>query len=481
MTQLSTDFYKKLDKKKIEDILALTPMQEGMLSHYLKEAGNDRYAEHLYLDISGAIDINRFEQAWNIVIKTNEMLRTVYRWENVEYPVQIILKNDDFKPVFYDLTAAEKNDAEKELEYIKNRQKNEIFDLRDLSFRVTLCKYRQNRYMMIVSNHHICYDGWSSGIILKEFLNAYNDLSNNMPVKPGVKTTFKEFVKWLQTQDKTRQKVFWKEYLYDFNPQKVNPIVPGKEKGKGEMGNITIQFSSNLVKELNAFIRKKRITSAALFNGTWAILLRKYTHNEDIVFGTTVSGRKANIKGIKDMVGLFINTVPLRTKVTGDKKVLSLLEEVQHSMQVREEYESTSLVDIKDFCGIDFKETIFDSIVVIENYPIDRDRMLTDKNNALSIHSYWMPVQADVDLIVNISIDSGIDITFSYTKSLFLDETIEKMGRHFEWIVKKILETPGNKDLEIKNIELVEEAQKMKVHSELKDDINGVSVDFDFN
>ncbi len=481
MTQINTDSNKKLDKKKIEDILALTPMQEGMLSHYLKESGNDRYSEHLYLDISGSIDINRFEQAWNIVIKTNEMLRTVYRWENVEYPIQIILKKYDFKPEFFDLTAAGKNNTEKELEHIKNRQKKDIFDLRDISFRVTLCKYRQNKYIMIVSNHHICYDGWSSGIILKEFLNAYNDLTNNTPVKPKVKTKFKEFVRWLQTQDRTRQKVFWMEYLYDFNPQKVNPIVPGKKKGKGEMGNITINFSPNLVKELNAFIRKKRITSAALFNGTWAILLGKYTHNEDIVFGTTVSGRKANIKGIKDMVGLFINTLPLRTKVSSDDKILTLLEEVQHSMQVREEYESTSLVDIKEFCGIDFKENIFDSIVVIENYPIDRDRMLTDKNNALSIYSYWMPVQADVDLIVNISIDSGIDITFSYTKSLFYDETIEKMSRHFELIVKKILETSGNKDLKIKNIELMEEAQKMKVHSELKKDINSVSVDFDFN
>jgi hypothetical protein len=95
---------KRLDKKSIEDILALTPMQEGMLFHYLKNLGSDHYFEQLSLEISGEIDTQRFETAWNFVINTNEMLRTVFRWEKVENPVQLILKDHNLQPEYYDFS-----------------------------------------------------------------------------------------------------------------------------------------------------------------------------------------------------------------------------------------------------------------------------------------------------------------------------------------------------------------------------------------
>jgi amino acid adenylation domain-containing protein len=447
---------KKLEKKNIRDILPLTPMQEGMLLHDLKNPDSHRYFEQLCLEVSGTIDINHFEQAWHLVIETNEMLRTVYRWENVEHPVQIVLKKTNFKPGYYDLSG--EDDKNKQLEDIKDRQKKEKFDLTNACFHVTLCKLEQGKYTIIISNHHICCDGWSSGIILKEFFHAYNDLSRNRPVKPIVKTKFKEFVKWLQDQDKTRQKVFWKEYLQDFDPQKTNSIIPFKGQGKGEMGNFKIKLPENFINKVNSFVKEYKITSAALFNCTWGILLRKYTNNEDIIFGTTVSGRNAWIKEIENMVGLFINTLPIRMQVYSDKKIIDLLKDVQQSMQSREEYTHTSLAEIKNWSGIDFNRDFFDSIVVIENYPLDR--VLTDKNNVLSVHSYSIFVQADFDLIVSISIHPTVDIIFSYTKSLFSDNTIEKIALHFKMIIRKILEKPGNKDLEIGDIEIITKKER---------------------
>jgi len=466
---------KKFDKNNIRDILPLTPMQQGMLFHYLKKTDSDRYFEQLCLDVSGAIDIDCFERAWHFVIETNEMLRTVYRWEKVEYPIQIVLKKFNFKPEYYDFSG--KNDIEKKLEDIKNRQRKEKFDLTNTCFRVTLCKIEPAKYKIIISNHHICYDGWSSGIILKEFLHAYNDLSHNRPLKPTVKTKFKEFLKWLQDLDKTRQKVFWNHYLKGFDPQKTNSVVPFKANDQGEMENFAIQFPEHFTKKVNAFVKKEKITPAALFNCTWGILLRKYTNNEDIIFGTTVSGRNAAIKEIENMVGLFINTLPLRMQVYSEKKIIDLLKDVQKSMQSREEYTHTSLADIKSCGGIDFNRDIFDSIVVIENYPLDR--VLTDNIDGLSINSYSIFVRADYDLIVNISIHSSTDITFSYTKDIFSCGTIKKIARHFEMILRDILEAPGNKDLEIREIVLMEEEEKLEVLSKLEKDIEGVMIDFD--
>jgi hypothetical protein len=159
----------RLDPKRIENILALTPLQEGMLFHYLKDPGSDYYFEQLTLQISGEIDVQRFEKAWNFVIETNEMLRTVFRWEKLETPIQIILKEHILHPGYYDLSGLDANEKKKKSEEIKSKDREKKLNLREVPFRVTLRRIGKDKYEMIISNHHILYDGWSNGIILKEF------------------------------------------------------------------------------------------------------------------------------------------------------------------------------------------------------------------------------------------------------------------------------------------------------------------------
>jgi amino acid adenylation domain-containing protein len=442
---------KKLNKNNITDILPLTPMQEGMLWHDLRNPDSDRYFEQLCIEVSGIVKVDQFEQAWQHVIENNEMLRTIYRWEKVEYPIQIVLKKNNFKSRYFDLSG--EFYKKKKLDDIKNRQRQEKFNLTKTCFRVTLCKLETDKFTIIINNHHICFDGWSSGIILEEFFHAYNDLSQGRPLKPRGKTKFKEFVKWLHDQDKTRQKAFWNEYLKGFNPAKSKSILPCMGIGKGEMENFKIQWPEDFVKKMNHIVLKYKITSAALFNCTWGILLWKYLDNEDILFGTTVSGRNAKIKGTENMVGLFINTLPLRMQLYSYKKTIELLKDVHQSMQSREKYTHTSLVDIKSWSRIDFNQNLFDSIVVIENYPLDQ--ILTDKNNALSIHSYSIFVQAGFDLMVSISMHPGVEIIFSYTKKLFSFDTIERIALHFKKIIHFILENPEKKDRRIGDIEII--------------------------
>jgi NRPS condensation-like uncharacterized protein len=155
-----------VDKKNIENILGLTPTQEGMLFHYLKDPEGTQYFEQLCLNISGQIDIEYFEQAWNIVVKTNEMLRTVFRWEKLEKPAQIILREYTCDFCVYDLTGKNHSRQEAALEEIKAKDRQKLFDLGRVPFRVGFCKTAENKYQLIISNHHILYDGRSTGIIL---------------------------------------------------------------------------------------------------------------------------------------------------------------------------------------------------------------------------------------------------------------------------------------------------------------------------
>jgi iturin family lipopeptide synthetase B len=410
----------KLDKKNIEDILALTPMQEGMLFHYLKDPQSDHYFEQLSLEISGEINDQHFENAWNVVVETNEMLRTVFHWEKVEKPVQIVLKEHKLQPVYYDFSGKY---AGKEVEKVRLKDRNETFDLRRVPFRVTLCKVGKDKYEMIISSHHILYDGWSNGVILKEFFSAYDALSNGKEWLKPVKTKFKEFVKGCQTRDTTAHKNYWENVLKGFDTPAVFSIKgtwPQEEKGASHYSNYQLRFPKDTLED---FVKEYKITLASLLYGSWGILLQKYNNSGDVVFGTTVSGRSGagassgGLPGIEECVGLFINTVPLRIKAGSEDGITAFLGKLNRELRDREDFEGTSLVDIKDYSELGSEEELFDTIVVIENYPLEKS--LAERTaGGLAIAGYSMYERTHYDFTLIINVIDDVEANFYYNNQL---------------------------------------------------------------
>ncbi|UCH97247.1 MAG: non-ribosomal peptide synthetase, partial [Candidatus Aminicenantes bacterium] len=467
------------DFKNLEDVLALTPLQEGMLFYYLQNPTGDRYVEQLTLEISGEIDAVIFEKAWNIVVETNEMLRTVFRWKKMKYPLQVVLKAFHLKPIYHDLSGIKTSEKNKLAEEIKINDRKKKFDLQEVPFRVTLCKIEANKYQMIVSNHHILYDGWSNGIILKEFFNAYNDLAHKRtPIKP-VKNKFKEYIRWIKNQDKNEQEKFWNEYLRGFEGRAELAVKTKRAKdtldekeGKAGVQHTEkhhARLSRDNKNKIEEFVKKHKITLAALFYSTWGILLQKYNNSSDVLFGTTVSGRSAKLDGIEDMVGLFINTLPMRVKSNPGKMVIDVLNQVNHILQNREEYETTSLVDISEYSQLGNAGELFDSLVVIENYPLELHLMTQDSE--LSIDSYSMVENTNYDLTVGIVVFDGIDMDFVYNRECFEPGIIKNLSGHFCRIMENIIKNPAKK---VHEIEILSEKEKQQ----LLVDFNDTAVDF---
>ncbi|UCH93956.1 MAG: amino acid adenylation domain-containing protein [Candidatus Aminicenantes bacterium] len=460
----------KLDKKNIEDILSLTPMQEGMLFHYLQDPGSDIYFEQLSLDISGEIDADLFGKAWNFVIETNEMLRTVFRWEKVENPVQIILKKHQLQPKFFDLSGKEPGEKKKCLEKIKVEDKKEKFDLREVPFRVTLCKVEENKYEMMISNHHILYDGWSTGIILKEFFEVYHAfLNGDQRTKPSLKPSFREFVQWLQDQDKGQQKRFWEGYLSGLSAPSTFPLTTNKRiKGKEakRIENYPVVLAKDMKYELEAFIKRQRLTLASFFYSAWGILLQRYCNTNDVNFGTIVSGRSARIKGIEDMVGLFINTIPLRVSTEAGEKIKDMVQRINCILPIREKYESTALVDVKEYSELENSQELFDSIIVLENYPLDLELMQKNGQWSLVVESYSIVETTTYPLAISITIGEAIEIRLIYHPALVEKTAISRLSCHFTNILMGIL-----KDFEkdINGIELLVEEEKQQILHDFND------------
>jgi len=399
---------KKLDKKIIEDISALTPMQEGMLFHYLKAPGSGAYFEQLSLGISGKIDTSLFEKAWDVVIRTNEMLRAVFRWEKLEKPTQIILKKQPCELRFHDLSGLDDYRKKPALEEIKTRDRGEGFDLTRVPFRVILCKLGETIFEMVISSHHILYDGWSNGIILKEFFNAYHSLcKGEQPLTLPAKPSFKEFIKWIQNQDSNKHKQFWSDYLAGFETPTELPIKRRVEETT-RPGDYSIILEEDIKSKLDVFVKNSRVTLASVFYSAWGILLQKYCGSEDVIFGTTVSGRSVGIKGIEDMVGLFINTIPLRTQTFPNKKIIDVVFQTNQVLREREAFENTPLVDIRSYSSVDGGGSLFDTIVAIENYPLDS--RLLPQESSLSTNSFSMVEMTHYDLSAAILLFNKIEV-----------------------------------------------------------------------
>jgi amino acid adenylation domain-containing protein len=460
----------KLDKRDIQDIFDLIPMQEGMLFHYLREPGSEFYFEQLSLEVSGEIDIQCFEKAWNFVISMNDMLRAAFHWGKVQNPVQIILKEHKLHPQYYDFSHKQPDDAKKLLVELKKKDRNNQFDLRTVPFRITLVKVEKEKYHLIISNHHILYDGWSNGIILEEFLSAYHALLRGEMPRKFEKTGFKEYVKKLRHQGQKLQEKFWKEYLKGLEPLTALSVKRIKSRrGDTGPGKVIVSLPKGIGKQLEKLTLHQRITPAALFYSAWGLLLQRYNNSEDAVFGTTVSGRTAKIQGIEKMVGLLINTIPLRIKAYSHETILSLLYRIDDQLKAMQEVEHTSLVKIKEYGGIENQQELFDTIMVIENYPLSS--RLKMQNSPFSITSYSMQEMTHYDLTVGVALFDEIELTFTYQRKKFDLDAIRRLAHHFKKIVMEILTHPGK---EASSLEMITGAEKR----ELLSDFNNTNMEY---
>ncbi len=437
----------KLTKDNVEEVLALLPLQEGMLFHYLNEIDSQMYHGQLCLEISGEIDSKIFKKAWKNVVATNELLRTIFRWNKLERPVQIIFKDYEIPIKEYDLTDKTEEETEILVKKIILDDRKEKIDLATNPIRIIFIKTQPSNYQMIISNHHILYDGWSIGVILKEFFDTYNTLFNKEKYLPPVKTRFKEFIKWHQKRDKLSEEKYWKEYLSVCD---LNTSLNGEgpiNNGNKYINYYAYSISNELTNKLNKFAIQENITISTILYSVWGILLQKYSNKDDVTFGTTVSGRNVEVIGVEEMVGLFINTLPIRVKSNSDEKMLTFFKRVDEQLRERERFEHTSLVDIKEYCEVNAKEELFESIVVIENYPLDS--ALNNENNNIKIDSYEMIEVTNYDLALGIIAFEDIKLNFGYNEEKFNRQFIEKLARHFENILVKFIENAEQKISEV--------------------------------
>ncbi|MEX5836676.1 non-ribosomal peptide synthetase [Bacillus velezensis] len=353
----------------IQDIYPLSFMQEGMLFHSLLDHDSRAYFEQAVFTINGQLDRERFQKSIDAVFERYDIFRTTFIHKNVAKPRQVVLKNRPSRVQFHDISHLDEKAQDKYADRFRKEDKDKGFDLQsDPLMRVSILKKASERYVCIWSHHHIVMDGWCFGIVMKEFLMIYQSLGDGRlpslePVQP-----YGKYIKWLMKQDRNEAEIFWKTRLADLEQSASLPKKSAEPNGELEQAVFTIsEEQTNGLKNIAA---RAGATLNTVFQALWGMLLQRVSRCDDAVFGSVVSGRPSDLAGVEKMVGLFINTIPVRVK-SGSFSFLELVRHLQQETLQAEAYSYYPLYDIQAQSPL--KQALFDHIIVFENVPAQRE------------------------------------------------------------------------------------------------------------
>lgn len=358
----------------VETLFELSPMQQGMLFHSLYAPTSGIYVEQIMGRLMGRLDVTALERAWQMVIGQHQILRSSFFWKDLEQPTQVVHREVNLPLIQHDWRELSPEDQQLRLESLIAEDRAQGFEFTQAPLmRVILVRLTDSSYQLIWTSHHILLDGWSQSLVLKEVCSAYRALTRGEEIQLEPSRPFGDYEAWRLQQDQGEAEVFWRETMRGFEtPIAIGiDLAPGTANQEQRYEEAAVRLSPAATASLQAFARQHRLTMYTLVQAAWALLLSRYSGEEDIVFGTTVSVRPPELEGIESTAGLFINTLPVRAQVSGDAILISWLKELQTQSVEARDFEHTHLVDIQQWSEVPAGQSLFDSILVFENYPTD--------------------------------------------------------------------------------------------------------------
>lgn len=428
----------KIAKSNVQEILELNAIQKGMLYHFLKEPEQNLYNIQLSLEITGKLDIDCLKKAFLSVQSNNESFRSVFRWTEVSKPIQIILKESSLNYFYNDFSEAGVEIAIKNTEDLSALDREERFDLETLPVKIRIIKTGKDKFLLNITYHHILFDGWSNGILFKELFYYYNQFVSgelvNLPVKPAYKDMMLRTQSTMISGDSNS---FWSAYLegYNIQPHFYRSLNSPLTADKG-VRKVKVNFDQS---KLAHFAKENRVTQAAIIYTAYGILLQKYNNVQDVVYGATISNRDSSYPGNEVVMGNFINSIPLRFITNGNLTLLEAVKQLNRSLIERNVHNNSSLHDINQILNVKPDESIFDSILGIENYPIDPEIVNSIKGLKINLHSIYENTNAS--LVVLAFFNSELEIEFSYKTAIISDLEMQRFSGHFLTVLSQIVES----------------------------------------
>lgn len=451
-----------MKKSQIQDIYTLTPLQKGMLFHSLD--GNFAKNSTAFIcqesfRIKGNIQIEVLKESSELISHRYDVIRTAFIYENLEQPLQVVLKDRKIDFSFEDISNLSGLEKESHIVKRKNEDRERIFDLVKSSLvRITVIKFSDEIFELIWSCHHIILDGWSFSLLQKEFLEIYESLIKKEKPNLHQVVQFKEYIKWYEAKDSENCIKFWSDYLSDYS---ISVGIPKNKTGNGNFKNCMLKYSfqESISEKLENFSREREVTLNTVFNVIWGLLICKINNTNDCVFGITDSVRPPEIPQIDTMVGIFINTYPIRIKYTDDT-FCELLDRVNCN-KVPFDFSVSSLAEIQSLS--DLKHNLLNHLVVFENYPSFNE---IDDDNSKDFNASISNVYSSSIYDFNLAIVPGKRIVLDciFNEDVYSSDYIRNICEMLEFLAFQIL---SDKTCKIDNYELLSEKKKVQISQHL--------------
>ncbi|MEM6398887.1 MAG: amino acid adenylation domain-containing protein, partial [Cyanobacteria bacterium P01_D01_bin.116] len=449
----------------IENIYQLSPLQQGILFHCLYSPESAVYFVQLCYILRGNINVTAFEKSWQQVVDSHTALRTAFYWENLEKPHQIVYRKIQVFLEQHDWRSISLSEQRQQLDNFleSERKKGFNFSLAPL-MRLNLIRVADDSYYFVWSKHHLILDGWSTALVLKEIAKVYEAFCQGQNV-PLATTSYGNYISWLQQQDLSKSEDFWRQLLKGIKaPTSLTSLQVHRLSDQEEKHNQqTIKLSKVTTDALRYVARQYGLTLNTLMQGAWAILLSRYSGEEDVLYGVTVSGRPPELPKVESTVGMFINTLPLRVKLAGEDFLLPWLVQLQAQLVEMRQYEYSPLVEIQEWSEIPRGLPLFESILVFENYPVD-DALKVWQSN-LEVEDVISFEETNYPLTVIVLPENELNIKIYYS-SRFDTATINRMLGHLQALLSGIV---ANLQQRLSDLPLLKESEQHQLLREWND------------
>uniref|UniRef100_UPI002612A516 non-ribosomal peptide synthetase n=1 Tax=Mycobacterium sp. TaxID=1785 RepID=UPI002612A516 len=431
----------------IADVLPLTPLQEGLLFHAsIMKASDDVYAVQLAFTVTGPLEYYRLRDAVHAVVTRHPHLAARFCGQ-FDRPVQIIPADPAPGWRYADL-ADHDGDLEERIQRVCAKERAAVRELADEpAFRVALIRTGENRHRFVLTNHHIVVDGWSLPILLGEIFAAYHGQRLPAPAP------YRSFVTWLADRDLEAAEAAWREILDGFDTPTL--VGPPHRSGLGSRGVESIRVDAQTSRAVSELARSRRATVNTVLQAAWAQLLMWLTGQHDVAFGTTVSGRPAEVIGSDSMVGLLINTVPVRARITPASTTADLLDQLQTTYNDTLDHQHLALSEIH---RITRHDQLFDTLFVLENYPVDTTALAGD--HELAITEFTGRESNHYPLTVQATPGPELGLRLEYDTDVFDADSIQALIDRFQRVLAAMTADPTQR---LSTVDLLDEDERARL------------------
>ncbi|MBV1946660.1 non-ribosomal peptide synthetase [Streptomyces sp. BV129] len=461
----------------LEDVLPLTPLQAGMLFHSLYDSqAVDVYTTQFVFDLEGTVSVFGLRAAIGTLLRRHANLRVGFLHEDLDQPVQAVAAEVPVPLAELDLTSAAGPEA---LDAFLAEDRTRRFDLTTPPLmRFTLVHTAPGRHRLVMTSHHLLFDGWSVPLLVRELFELYARQGDDGTL-PRV-TPYRTYLAWLAAQDRAATLATWRGALEGLETP---TLLAGRGAPEGPDSaelpdTLVLELDRDTTHRLRETARASRLTLNTLVQGAWGLVLAHLTGRSDVVFGTTVSGRPPEIPGIETMIGLFINTVPVRLRPEPGESLAALLTRLQEEQGRLLGNQYVGLTEICETAGLD---RLFDTLAVFENYPLDAEALRTAQQGMAGLTVAGIEGTDAAHYPLTLTIAPGEDslrITFGYRSALLGHAETERTVAR----VRRVLTLmAGGLDVRADSVPLLLEGERERLLAlgrgdELRSDVRNLSV-----